>query len=270
MNHPIHIVFRLAASLLFTTAAAPVAGQSNSGASMFAPDQSITKVVVSGAVPDEASKSAILTKLHQVYGTTNVIDQIDVGGVVAPPNWSANVSGVLTPQIRSIRKGQLAINGTNIALAGEVSDERTRQSIATNFASILPNTYIVKDGLRVSVASQTLIDKVLANRVIEFEHASALLANSGKEILDELAEALKTVAAKRIDVIGHTDSIGLPARNLALSRARADSVKIYLVAKGLPAASIHVSGLGADQPLMSNATEEGRRRNRRIEFRIGQ
>jgi OOP family OmpA-OmpF porin len=56
---------------------------------------------------------------------------------------------------------------------------------------------------------------------------------------------------------------------VSLSLARAQAVKGYLVSKGLPADSLSTSGLGPDQPVASNATEEGRARNRRIEFRVG-
>jgi OOP family OmpA-OmpF porin len=45
------------------------------------------RVVISGTVPDEATKAAILGKLQQLYGNGQVVDQIAVGGVIAPPNW---------------------------------------------------------------------------------------------------------------------------------------------------------------------------------------
>jgi len=57
---------------------------------------------------------------------------------------------------------------------------------------------------------------------------------------------------------------------MALSMARADSVKFYLVGKGLPAEVIATNGLGPDQPIMPNTTDDGRKRNRRIEFRVSQ
>ena len=122
--------------------------------------------------------------------------------------------------------------------------------------------------MRVTAASQAVLDQALANRVIEFEQGSALLTESGKAILDEMAEALKKINTKKVEVIGHTDNVGAPARNIALSRSRADSVKTYLVAKGIASELIGTSGMGADQPVVPNITDEGRRRNRRIEFRL--
>lgn len=228
------------------------------------------RIVVSGTVPDEASKAALLSRLTEVYGAPNLEDRINVGGVIAPANWATYIPKLVTPQLKSISKGQLVIEGTNIALRGEVSTEATRQEIASNFASALNPTYVIKNSLRVSAASQVVLDQALANRVIEFEPGSALLAESGKLILEEMTTTLKTVNAKKVEVIGHTDNSGAPARNLALSRARADAVRTYLVSKGIPPELIVASGMGADQPIGPNSTEEGRKRNRRIEFRVSQ
>ena len=54
----------------------------------------------------------------------------------------------------------------------------------------------------------------------------------------------------------------------ALSTARAESVKAYLVQRGIPEAALSTSGLGPDRPVADNATPQGRARNRRIEFRV--
>jgi OOP family OmpA-OmpF porin len=228
------------------------------------------KIVISGAVPDEATKAALITRLQELYGPGQIVDQISIGGVIAPPTWSAQISKLITPQIKSIGKGQLTVEGTAVSVRGEVASEALRQSIASEFAGILNSTYTIKNGLRVTASSQNVLDQALANRVVEFEHGSAFLTDSGKLILDEMAEALKKVDAKKFEVIGHTDNVGAPARNLMLSRARADSVKTYLVSKGLPPELIATSGMGADQPLVANTSEDNRKRNRRIEFRVSQ
>jgi OOP family OmpA-OmpF porin len=230
----------------------------------------VGRVVVSGTVPDEATHALILTKLQELYGTGQIVDQMTVGGVIAPPNWTSSIPKLINQDLKSISKGQVAIDGTTISMHGEVASEAVKQSIASNFANALNANYTIKNGLRVTAASQTVLDQTLANRVIEFENGSALLTPSGMRILDEMSDALKKVNAKRIDIIGHTDDKGTRTRNMALSTARADSVKIYLVSKGLPADLITTTGMGPDQPIMSNATSEGRRRNRRIEFRVSQ
>lgn len=229
-----------------------------------------SRIVISGSVPDEASKAALLSRLQEVYGAEKIDDRINVGGVIAPPNWSLQVAKLMTSQLKSISKGQLAVDGTNVSLRGEVASEATRQEIASSFATTLNNSYVIKNGLRVTASDQLALDQALANRIIEFEPGSALLTSSGKLILDQMLETLKKIDVKKFEVIGHTDNSGQPVRNLALSRARADSVKTYLVSKGIPSKAIGTSGMGADQPVASNETEDGRMRNRRIEFRVSQ
>lgn len=237
---------------------------------IYAEKSTSSPVVITGTVPDEATRAAFLARLQEIFGSGKVVDQLSVGRVSAPPGWSANVPNILTPQLKLIGKGQLAVDGTNVSIHGEVASENVRRAITNDFAKSLNASYVIRNSLRVTAAGQTLIDQVLANRVVEFEHGSALLTESGKLILDEIAGAIKKLDATKFEIIGHTDNIGTPARNTALSRSRADSVKTYLVSKGISPALIGTSGMGADQPVASNTTEEGRRKNRRIDFRVSQ
>jgi OOP family OmpA-OmpF porin len=172
--------------------------------------------------------------------------------------------------LKSISKGQLQVEGTNIAMRGEVKNEAVRQSIASDFATALNTSYAIKNGLRVTGSSQAMLDETLGNRIVEFESGSSLLTEPGKAILDEMAAALKQASFNKLEVIGHTDNKGVPARNLALSRSRADAVKTYLIVKGIQSELVGTSGMGPDQPIVANTSEEGRKRNRRIEFRVSQ
>lgn len=225
-------------------------------------------VVASGTVPDEATKAAILGRLRAVYGAERVQDQIAVGNVVAPPNWRNHMEQVLGPQLKQVSKGQLAVEGTRVAIRGEVSNEATRQQVASDIATGLNPTYTVSNGLRVGAPAQRLLDSTLARRIIEFESGQAVIRPSGLQILDEMAAALLQIRDKRVEVIGHTDNVGGREANLALSRARAEAVRSYLAGKGVAAAMVSVAGQGPDAPVADNGTAEGRARNRRIEFRV--
>lgn len=227
------------------------------------------QVVVSGKVPDEATHSAVLQRLRETYGAGSVVDQIEVGSVATPPNWSANVQKLLGPQLKQISKGQLKIDGTQIDVKGEVSNESQRQQIASDMATALNPTYTIRNGLRVSASEQGLLDATLANRTIEFETGSATLAPQGRAILDQMAAVLAKMQGETVEIIGHTDNSGSRASNITLSQARADAVKGYLVTKGVAPRSMTTMGVGPDQPIASNSTDEGRARNRRIEFRVG-
>ncbi|MCA3845956.1 MAG: OmpA family protein [Burkholderia sp.] len=228
------------------------------------------QVVAGGKVPDEATKAAVLQKLRDTYGATNVVDQIEVGDVATPPNWSANVQKLLGAQLKQISKGQLKINGTQIEMKGEVHNEAQRQQLASDMANTLNPTYTIKNGLRVSASEQGVLDQTLANRTIEFETGSATLTPQGRLILDQMAAALAKMQNRTVDIIGHTDNSGNRTSNIALSQARADAVKGYLITKSIQPQQMTTTGVGPDQPIAPNDTADGRARNRRIEFRVGQ
>jgi OOP family OmpA-OmpF porin len=226
-------------------------------------------VVVSGTVPDEATRQVILQRAREVYGADRVVDQLGIGPVVAPPNWSQYVQRMISPNLKQVSRGELAVSGNTIDLKGEVGNEALRQQVVSEMSTQLNPTYTVRNGLRVSSGEQVVLDNALANRVVEFESGSATLTPKGRAVLDEMVAALKTLpAGRKVQVIGHTDGLGARDANIALSAARADTVKGYLVGKQIPEAMLETSGAGPDRPVASNATAEGRARNRRIEFRV--
>lgn len=228
------------------------------------------QVVAGGQVPDEATRAAVIGALRQVYGAANVVDRIEVvSSVGTPANWSANVQKLLNPSLKQIHRGQLQIQGTQITAQGEVGNEALRQKIVSDMASVLNPTYTIKNSLRVPVSEQVVVDQALGNRIVEFEVGSATLTAKGRGILDEIATALAKLSNKSVAIIGHTDNSGNRASNLALSQARAEAVKGYLVGKGIDPGTLSTSGVGPDQPVAGNDSDAGRARNRRIEFRVG-
>lgn len=252
--------------LLFAIAAGTAAGPAFAQTAAPQPGQ----VNVAGTVPDEATKAAVLARLREIYGADRVVDQIDIGQVATPANWNGYVQKLLTPDLKQISRGQLKIDGTTVSLRGEVANEAQRQKIASDVATSLNPTYTVNNGLRVSSADQGILDSTLANRTVEFESGKATLTPAGRAILDEMLRAMLKLKQRRIEIIGHTDNQGLRPTNQGLSQARAEAVKAYLSANGINGDLLTASGQGADRPVASNDTPEGRARNRRIEFRIAQ
>ncbi|MEJ0036586.1 MAG: OmpA family protein [Gammaproteobacteria bacterium] len=97
-----------------------------------------------------------------------------------------------------------------------------------------------------------------------FENNSSKLTGTSSAVLDPLATELKAHPRLRIEVQGHTDSVGSDAYNLKLSQARAQTVRDYLVSNGVPVAELTAKGYGEAQPLADNKSAEGRARNRRV------
>lgn len=101
---------------------------------------------------------------------------------------------------------------------------------------------------------------------IEFAFASAELTPKGVQIVRRVADKLRKFGGYRIRVEGHTDNVGSFDYNLRLSKARAESVKKELVKNGLASDRITTEGYSFERPIAPNDTEEGRARNRRVEF----
>jgi OOP family OmpA-OmpF porin len=230
------------------------------------------QILVTGTLADEAGKAAVLARLRELYGAERVVDQIAIGNVAVPANWNGYVQKLIAPNLKLISRGQISIDGNNVSVRGEVANEALRQQIASDIATSLNPTYIVNNGLRVKApeAEQGLLDAALDKRIIEFDSGKATITPAGLAILDEMAAAMLKLRGRKVEVIGHTDDTGLRASNVALSQARAEAVRAYLASKGVAADTVLVSGQGPDRPVASNATADGRARNRRIEFRIAQ
>jgi len=225
-------------------------------------------VVISGTVPDEAARAMLLARLRELYGPSRVVDRLEVGGVVPPPNWTQHATAALTDDLVRVRAGELQVNGTRVALSGQVANEAQRQRIASDIATALNPTYTVNNALEVAADPQRLLDRTLADRVVEFELGAAALTAEGVKVLDEMVATIATLRAPRMRIVGHTDSSGDRLSNIRLSLARADAVRQYLAARGIPAERMAALGAGPDQPVASNATAAGRARNRRIEFHV--
>jgi OOP family OmpA-OmpF porin len=101
-----------------------------------------------------------------------------------------------------------------------------------------------------------------------FDFDKSVLKPEGKAKLDDLTGKVKGINLEVIIAVGHTDSVGSDAYNQKLSVARAESVKAYLVSKGIEKNRVYTEGKGEKQPVADNKTAEGRAKNRRVEIEV--
>ena len=101
-----------------------------------------------------------------------------------------------------------------------------------------------------------------------FDFDKSVLKPAGKAKLDDLVSKVKGINLEVIIAVGYTDSIGTDAYNQKLSVRRAESVKAYLVSKGIEKNRIYTEGKGEKQPVADNKTKEGRAKNRRVEIEV--
>jgi OOP family OmpA-OmpF porin len=94
------------------------------------------------------------------------------------------------------------------------------------------------------------------------------LKPEGKATLDKIAADLKKIKLEVIIAVGNTDSVGTDAYNMALGQRRAQSVKAYLTSKGVDGSRIYTESKGKSNPVATNATAEGRAKNRRTDIEV--
>ncbi|MEQ1569998.1 MAG: OmpA family protein, partial [Myxococcota bacterium] len=112
-------------------------------------------------------------------------------------------------------------------------------------------------------------ESVRIQEMVQFDFGLATLRPDGAPILAEVARVLKSQPnIVRIEIQGHTDSVGSPAMNATLSQARAESVLAALVALGVPRETLYATGYGSTRPIGDNTSDEGRAANRRVQFEV--
>jgi len=114
-----------------------------------------------------------------------------------------------------------------------------------------------KRGLKVNLASNIL-----------FGSGKAKLQSSANKALNEVVALAKAYPDNKVSIEGHTDSVGSNAYNKKLSLQRAQSIRDYLVSKGVPKTRFMVSGFGEEKPIASNRNRAGQMKNRRVEIII--
>lgn len=122
--------------------------------------------------------------------------------------------------------------------------------------------------LKPGFSAQDLVSAVNLN-IINFPSGSAQIPADDTVFLSKAAAAIKMAPAGTVlEIDGYTDNTGDPSSNLALSQQRADAVRSYLIEQGVDPNALVAKGYGDTKPIGSNDTEEGKFRNRRIEFVI--
>lgn len=134
-------------------------------------------------------------------------------------------------------------------LERELAEEQRRDQLGI--------TEIGEDTLKIGIAGDAT-----------FEFDQATIQPQFKPTYDKIGSVLADYGKTVVHVVGHTDSVGSEAYNERLSRARAEAVGLYLRERGVDGNRIIYYGEGEMRPIASNETEEGRRRNRRVEIYI--
>lgn len=138
-------------------------------------------------------------------------------------------------------------------------------------ASVVSNHPELLTGAAIKVQyADTITSEVSSKSVqVQFETGSAVIRAESYAVLDDILKSAVVAEGLKLGVYGHTDNVGNDEANVKLSNERAASVVAYLQGKGLSAARLESKGYGASRPEASNATAEGRAKNRRVQIVLG-
>ncbi|MFQ5966065.1 MAG: OmpA family protein [Acidimicrobiia bacterium] len=226
-------------------------------------------VALTGSVPDEETRDALVAGGVAAFGLQNVVNTLSVDEGVGSREWLAGLP-FLIGEFEDVTEFSLVIAGGTAELSGLAVSEVARSSIENLVSMSLPDIEVV-NLLEVGVDERELVQKKVDRldlTLITFSVGSSQLEPGSTSVLDELAVILIDHSDMTVEIGGHTDATGTEESNLEISQGRAEAVVQYLVEHGISEARLTAVGYGSSDPIGDNFTAEGRAQNRRIEVTV--
>lgn len=229
-------------------------------------------VALLGFVPSEEKRQSILGDVAALFPARSVRDDLNVADG-APNDFDAVVQAGLRALGR-LANGQFSLSDTDAALSGDALFLRSIGQIEESASATMPGTFNLSTGIGMlsppaiidAAACQAQFASLLSGNSIRFATGNADIDALSYGLLDRLVRTLQSCPDAGVEIAGHTDAQGSDTANQALSEQRAGSVLAYVQAAGISAGRVSAVGYGEATPIADNDTEEGRARNRRIEF----
>ncbi len=227
-------------------------------------------VYVAGAFPDDASRARILEAARRAFPGAAVKDTTTI--VVSAKNrpWLLHMPSFVE-QLPKLREPSIHAFGENVRVSGSTDAEAQRAAVVAAIrAGVGPGEVIDAIAVRSKAEqAQTAVNTFLESHVIEFESGSKQLTDNGRATVLAFARILlKEDSSLRLEIDGHTDNSGTVLGNRKLSGDRANAVKEVLVEAGIADYRMTTHGYGSERPLADNDTDEGKKKNRRIEIHV--
>jgi outer membrane protein OmpA-like peptidoglycan-associated protein len=228
-------------------------------------------ITLDGPVRDAAEKSAIEKAAAVRFGKDNVVSNLKVEPASDSAAWLADVMPKLPRKGSGFGPVDIGVTKTAVTVSGRVPTAAAGHDLLAAVASASGRK--VTDKLEIVGGSaaavlQKNLDDAINGRSISFRTGSAAITKAGQTVLKALVGPLKAARNQTVVIGGYTDNVGDSKANLRLSRARANSVKVFLVKQGVNAKRLIVKGYGEAKPIAPNTTAAGRQKNRRIEFTV--
>ena len=202
------------------------------------------------------SSALMLTSCESIQNANNTQKGAAIGTASG-----AVIGGILGNNIGKGKNAALGavLGGIVGGVAGGVIGNKMDKQ-AKDIKEALPGAQVARVGEGIKIT--------LSENLVNFAFNSAELTSSAKTNLDKLATVLINNPDTNINIYGHTDNKGTAQVNQKISENRANSVKNYLISKGIASSRMITMGRGFSEPIASNDTDAGRAQNRRVEFAI--
>ena len=202
------------------------------------------------------SSALMLTSCESIQNANNTQKGAAIGTASG-----AVIGGILGNNIGKGKNAALGavLGGIVGGVAGGVIGNKMDKQ-AKDIKEALPGAQVERVGEGIKIT--------LSENMVNFAFNSAELTSSAKTNLDKLATVLINNPDTNINIYGHTDNKGTAQVNQKISENRANSVKNYLISKGIASSRMITMGRGFSEPIASNDTDAGRAQNRRVEFAI--
>ena len=202
---------------------------------------------------------------YSVKSLKKTTKSIDLSGKVENNKFTVRVLADNTYRI-ALYDGKDTVYTENFEVAFTEEENKTIEKNIEVPCPELPPDTVIKDTVVKDTIVKPAADIVL--NAVYFESAKADLGDEAKAQLDGISTILKKNSAVEVEISGHADSKGNDDLNQVLSDKRARSAYNYLVSKGVKKSKLKTKGYGETKPVGDNETDEGRAKNRRVEFQI--
>jgi outer membrane protein OmpA-like peptidoglycan-associated protein len=227
------------------------------------------KRVLEGTLPDQAARDRLLQAAIAVFGQANTVDKLAIDASTSPSNCAEKADALFAAVktdppigVACDAQGRVTLTGSATSDADKASRERWAHDFFGADTVVVDNILIVASAQPVTRPEDVRCGARMP-AAVTFATASSRIDSRGRKLLDAIAQCLKE---GRYEIAGYTDNIGSAEDNLRLSKARAESVRAYMILKGVDADRLVALGYGVENPIGDNGTAHGRASNRRIEF----
>lgn len=235
-------------------------------------------VVLRGRLSDERLRSAVLALARAEFGPDTVDMRANIDAAT-PEGWSMR-SLLAVDALAQMEYGTVVMRPDRFDIRGVSGDPNASDALSQLMSEKLGQGARFNLDVRYEerfdpVAMQPTparcedwIQAILDERMITFDPGSTTIDGPAIAVMDDIAAVLRECGRLELEIAGHTDSQGRLETNMRLSQQRADAVLGGLLERGIPVSGFQARGYGPEFPIASNDTEQGREKNRRIEFRL--